>query len=362
MSSSEDSRATSRLTEEVASWLSRLQGSTCIFIHRNADPDAVASAYAISYLIKHLTSGRVLTLLIVPEGLEALSKKMIEALNLKKYVDSEHSSDFMECAHQVVIDTASASQLGMYSSILRDYLLIDHHEVNTLVESAQIALYNPKKRSSSEIVFELMDHLLSKSGCRVPSEILTALICGILYDTKYLRLANDMTFEVMAKLIRLGGDYETALSILSSKKELDYPERIARIKGAMRAGLYKVGDLIMVITCIGAYESSVLKLLLDAGADIAIAIASRKKQGTRIIIRTTNEVVERLGFPLAAELARELGKSMKGSGGGHASAAGVYVEEFKPELFIKVLTRFFESRDLAFKTIDEGRWLCECGD
>ena len=287
---------------------------------------------------------------------------MVETLNLKKYVDSEYSDDDVECAYQVIIDTASAGQLGKYSDILRDYLLIDHHEVNTLVEKAKILLYDPKRRSSSEIVFEVMEYLLSKLSGHAQSEILTALICGILYDTKYLRLADDVTFEVMAKLIRLGGDYGIALSILSSKKELDYPERIARIKGAMRAGLYKVGDLIMVITCIGAYESSVLKLLLDAGADIAIAIATRKNRGTRIIIRTTSEVVERLGFPLAAELARELGRSMKGSGGGHASAGGVYVEDFKAELFVKVLTSFFKSRGLTLKAIDEGRWLSECGD
>ena len=333
----------------------------CIFIHKNADPDAVASAYAISYLIKYLTSGKTLISLVAPEGLEAVSRKMVEELNLKKYVDSEYSSDDVNCSYQVVIDTASASQLGRYSSILRDYLLIDHHEVNTLVESARIILYDPKRRSSSEIVFEVMKRLLGRLRGSVPSEVLTALICGILYDTKYLRLADVATFEVMAKLIRLGGDYSFALSILSSKKELDYSERIARIKGAMRAGLYKVGDLIVVITCIGAYESSVLKLLLDAGADIAIAIATRKNRGTRIIIRTTNEVVERLGFPLAAELARRLGESMKGSGGGHASAAGVYVEEFKAETFIKVLTSFFKSRGLTLKVIDEGRWLSECG-
>ncbi|MCD6428370.1 MAG: hypothetical protein J7L12_01995 [Desulfurococcales archaeon] len=294
--------------------------------------------------------------------MEAISRRMVDVLGLKKYVDSEYSGDDVECTYQVVIDTASASQLGKYSDILRDYLLIDHHEVNTLVEAAKILLYDPRRRSSSEIVFEVMEYLLSKSSGRVPSEILTALICGILYDTKYLRLADYVTFEVMAKLIKLGGDYAAALSILSSKKELDYSERIARIKGAMRAGLYKVGDLVMVITCIGAHESSVLKLLLDAGADIAIAIATRKKRGARIIIRTTNEVIERLGFPLAAELARELGESMKGSGGGHASAAGVYVEEFKAKLFVKVLTSFFKSRGLTLKAIDEGRWLSECGD
>ncbi len=363
MSSSKSLRITNEGIEKALAWLSSLRGEVCILIHKNADPDAAVSAIALSYLIRYLISSGAAISLVAPEGLEAVSRRVIEALNLLNFVDVKCiSKGKVECAYQVVIDTASTSQLGEFSNILRNYMVLDHHEVNTLIDSANILLYDPKRKSSSEIVFMVIEHLLRKSGDSIPKEILTALIAGILYDTKYLRLADDVTFEIMAKLLKLGGDYAHAIAILSAKKKLDYSERVARIKGAMRAGLYKVNDLLMVVTCIGAHESSVLKLLLDAGADIALAIAAKKNKGTRIIIRTTSEAVKHLGFPLAAELARELGECMKGSGGGHASAAGVYVEEFKPESFIKVLTEFFRSRGLNLKIIDEGRWLNECGD
>ncbi|MCD6278865.1 MAG: DHH family phosphoesterase [Desulfurococcales archaeon] len=362
MNSSKSSRISEDSIEQALSWIRSLQGSVCILTHKNADPDAVASALALNYLIMYLAPNEVRVSLIAPEGLEAVSKRVIDELNLTDFIGVKCvSKGELDCMYQVIIDTASASQLGEFSGVLRDFMVIDHHEVNNLIDSASTLLYDPGRKSSSEIVFMVIDYLIRKSDLSVPKEILTALIAGILYDTKYLKLADDVTFEIMAKLLRLGGEYTRAIAILSSKKRLDYSERIARIKGAMRAGLYKVNDLIMVITCVGAYESSVLKVLLDAGADVALAISTRKNRGTRIIIRATNEAVDRLGFPLAAELAQELGKQMGGSGGGHASAAGAYVEEFSPKSFIKVLAGFFRSRNINFKTIDEGRWLSECG-
>ncbi|MCS7108573.1 MAG: DHH family phosphoesterase [Sulfolobales archaeon] len=339
----------------VDKFLSSLtRGTHCLITHRNADLDAVASALTLREIIsKKMYVDDVYV--IFPDGMDSLSKFFLNSLDVLNSHYTYVDSDFHKCCDfYVVVDAASNEQLGRFSD-LETYSLVDHHEVNTLIDKAEIKLYDPKRKSTSEIVA----YLALKSGVELSDRYYTLLIGGILYDSRSLYLADEVTFSILSELIRLGGNYVRARNLLTRRTSLDYSERIARLKGMSRLGIYKAGKYLIVITCIGAYEGNTLRSLLDNGADVAVALAHRDG-GFRVTIRVSEEVVDELGRPLAGLLATYLANKLGGSGGGHSSASGSIIKCGKAEEVLRALESYFRSLMGNFKIVDEGRWLEEC--
>lgn len=321
----------------------------CIVVHKNADLDAIASAIVFRRI---LTRFGHKTRIITPEGLDSLSKHFIESLGINE--EFHRCEDSVVCDSYVIIDSASKDQLGCYSDVEK-FILIDHHEINSLVKDALLVIYDPSRKATSEIVTQILLEL----GEVVEPTYLTLLIGGILYDSRLLQLADHITFELMSKLIKLGGDYVRARNSMLKKNSLSYSEKVAYLKGISRIGIYRVGKYLMTITCIGAFESGVLKALLDSGTDIGIAIA-RRDEGVRIIIRVSESVTRDVGKPLGGELAQYLASKLGGSGGGHSLAGGAYVRAVSSESILKCIKDYLTSVIGEFKVIDAGRWTMEC--
>ncbi len=340
--------------KELINWVSN-KTNLCIVFHRNADPDAVAAAIALKEIIQKTTNVKEV-LIIAPEGIEVPSKKALSDIGLSEQIIT--SREGWSCNHYIVVDTSTQTQLAGISKALkpRNYVVIDHHEINDLVKDAAIAIHEPSTASTSEIIAAIAEHLTAN----LSKEVLTLLMVGILYDTKLLRLATPETLETMAWLMRKGGNYRKALATLTSRT-ISRSEKIAKLKGISRTGLYTLNKAwILAITCIGAHESAVLKTLIDAGADVAVAVAIRKGV-TRITVRAVQDVIDHLGKPLAAELCRELGKRFGGTGGGHAGAAGALIEsEINPEAIMEGIRHYFKSLGVSVKTLEKGRWMEEC--
>ncbi len=341
--------------EKLRKWVKGLSGGTaCIVTHRNADPDALASALGIKEVLQSLSHEKNI-LILTPEGLEQASKRLLEALAPQVEVIND---DLSECDATVIVDTSTPQQLNKLSSLLsKPYVVIDHHEVNDLAEKADVSIHRPSATSTSELVAELMMYLKVRPDPRV----LTLLIAGILYDTRVLRLASPETFAVMAWLTGNGGDYRQALNILTLR-EASRSEIIARLKGLSRTGLYRLNkEAVLAVTCIGAHESAVLKALIDAGADVAIAVAKRPN-ATRITIRVSQPLLKRFrGEPIASNLALCFAKELGGSGGGHAGAAGALINSrVSPKQILKTVARFFARKGYSMGILEEGRWMEEC--
>jgi len=126
-----------------------------------------------------------------------------------------------------------------------------------------------------------------------------------------------------------------------------------------RLGIYKSGKYLIAITCVGAYEGNVLKVLIDNGADVGIAVACRD-DGLRITVRVSEDVVKELGKPLGGLLASYIANNLSGSGGGHSLAGGSYVRGVTPKELFSIFSKFFSSITGDFKIIDNGRWIEEC--
>ncbi len=352
----------SSLKDTVRKILNELKDArkVCLITHRNADPDAVASTIAFKYFIEnieYLKNKKLIIHTIFPEGIELVSKNIMTSLNIDIGNFLKDANEEIDCDIQVVLDAASESQLGKYSKLLNNYIIIDHHDVNTLIKNSKVALYDKTASSTSELI-SLMYMTLN---LKPESHIASLLLSGIIYDTRFFRISvRPQTFNVIYWLLTCNAMYGLIVEVMT-KKEIPYAEKVARLKAALRAGLYAINDYLLVITCIGAYESSALKTLQDAGADIAIAIA-RRENYVRVTIRANKRVLEGISNSLAADLANILGNEFKGSGGGHGAAAGALLRDFDCEHFIRVLRKFFEDKGYKFRTLDEGRWKNECGD
>lgn len=321
--------------------------SIVVTAHRNADPDALASAIAMRECVCKLGYD---ARLLLPEGMSQPTKRLVrEVLGVEPEEVEDESPE--ESAAAIVVDTASFEQLGKLAEFVRNIdllVVIDHHESNKLVEKASIAIHWPQARATSEIVYMLVEKVL---GIKLEKTTRTLLLAGIIYDTRHFVMANSTTLRVAADLMDVGADKDRALKALQSPS-MEAPERIARLKAAQRMHVFRANDYLVTVTRVGAYEASVARALLDLGADIAIVLAERGAE-TRVIGRLKKHVVERLDISLGA-IMEELARLLGGGGGGHQQAAGATVKadyERTLEAIIQALKRLFREKGLQLEPL-----------
>lgn len=250
---------------------------------------------------------------ILPEGLSQASKTLAKRLELRV----ECLSEVLEDTDLIVlVDTASPSQLGFTAGFLEKarYIVIDHHAQNSLRENALLAIYYPQASSASEIVALLYASLNMKPS----SNICNALMAGILHDSRRFLIAGPMTFKAASMLYECC-DYRSVVEAMRTQGP-DYSERVARLKAASRLQLYRADSLLIAVTHVSAYESSVARSLLELGADIAI-VASENKGELRVVGRARDEALRSLKLSLGRDIMAPLASMLGGTGGGHDAAA-----------------------------------------
>ncbi|MHA1506693.1 MAG: DHH family phosphoesterase [Candidatus Asgardarchaeia archaeon] len=285
-----------------------------ILIHRNADPDALCSAYALYNLLSKKFPE--VEIFINADGFSSLSKKIIKEFRVPIESKLPLLPDVV-----FVLDASNMTQLGtlgkLYDPKRIPFIVIDHH--NPPEEGLSIfdfAYVEPSFVATSELVF-----LLGKEmGITPEPELATLLITGIVYDSRRLFYVDEVTFEVMRELMQDGGDYRKALVLLQQK--MDQSEKIARLKSAQRAKILKIGEWIIAYSNVSSYEASACRALIDLGADLAIVLSERKNE-VRISVRSTNKFYNETGIHVGKDLLSPLGEIVEGEGGGHATAGGL---------------------------------------
>lgn len=315
--------------------------------HRSADPDSIAAALTLDYLLK--SYGENTSRVCTPEGVDSTSKRLLGVLGLSV-------PETKECSGRriVFVDVSSLVQVGAVD--FTECSVVDHHVVNTLLGVCEHALYDPGAGATSTIIAEM---LMRIGFFALPRSYVTLLLAGIAFDTRFMRLSSPRILRAVAWLQELGGDLDEVIRLLT-QHEVPYAERVARLKSLSRMGIYSVGEnLLLTITCVGAYEASSLRQAIDAGSDIALAVAPREPE-VRITIRVSNRALKEIGIPVAAELARHLGISLGGSGGGHEGAAGAIVPYDSLINLESSILEFFSVRGYKVRVLENGRWLEEC--
>jgi hypothetical protein len=103
---------------------------------------------------------------------------------------------------------------------------------------------------------------------------------------------------------------------------IDLSERLARLKAVGRAKIHRIGEWVVAMSEISAFQASAARALLDVGADVAI-VGGVKDGELRISLRSTQVFFEKTGLHLGRDIAAAIGSEIEGAGGGHGMSAGV---------------------------------------
>ncbi len=320
-----------------------------ITAHRNADPDAIGAVYALKQGLSRRVPSADLRI-VLPEGMNQASKRVVRNILGIEPGDFEDEPP-SESGLAIIVDTASAEQLGELREFIEqvDYILIDHHERNNLVEKAIVAVYDPRARASAELVYLL----LRAWEVEVDPKTAAMLLAGIVYDTRHLRQSTSQTLRIAADLLDSGADLPKVLSALQSPP-MEFSERVARLKAAQRLQVYRVGDDVLIgVTHVKAFEGSAARAILELGADAAFVVSVRDAKA-RVIGRCNRRFTEKTGLSLA-EVLGEVGKALGGSGGGHKQAGGAEGRatlEKALGVLLDVLRRKLEEKGLKLEPLE----------
>lgn len=268
--------------------------------HRNADPDAIGSSFALSRAfggaigaVDDLSRTGVSLAKII--GANVLINPRIEDYDLV-----------------VVVDTSVVTQLG--DRMPARYALVDHHLDDGLLDDALFYIQKPAK-STAEIVWTI----LKENGKKIDKMEALGLLAGMIADTGRFKRASPGTFRAAAEILEAGGfAYEEAQEALFVPANIS--QRIAVLKAASRAQVMRQGDWIIACTEVNSFEGSAANALVDLGADVAF-VAGRHGDLVRISARCSREAVQ-MGCNLA-QILGEVGRAHGGDGGGHRSAAAL---------------------------------------
>jgi nanoRNase/pAp phosphatase (c-di-AMP/oligoRNAs hydrolase) len=309
------------VSEEFMKITSILENKKCkkigIFTHQNADPDSIASAIGLRYLIKNTDSSYSINL--YASSMSVVSKKLltIHKSKFKNNLKEELDAIFL-------CDTNNPLQLGdidIYPLLERKIpvFIIDHHSHHDFSNQAVHSIILPISSTA-----EIITKIFMEKNIPIPKEIATILIAGIVFDSRRFIYLSPSTFTRVQFLIDKGGDYSNVLSLLHTP--LSESERIARLKGAMRTKLHREGSNIFALSYVSTFESSVARALVDLGSSCSIVIAEPSKGELRISMRSKKEFARHYSINLG-DIANRIGSKIGGSGGGHETAAGINVPE-----------------------------------
>ncbi len=268
--------------------------------HRNADPDALASAFAL----KEALGGTI----GIIDGCDRVASQIAKQLNIEFVVNPVDEYDLV-----VVVDTSTLIQLNGFQ--LKKYAVIDHHATTTLNENA--AFYLHRNRSSTA---EIVLGVLNSMGAPIMRRVAFALIAGIITDTGNFKHASADSFKAVAELMELSGiEYSEVMDALSTLPQ-DISMRIAFLKAAQRATIERVADWLIVTSQVSSFGGAAASNLIAIGADVAF-VASKDGDVVKVSARARKCAIN-AGVNLA-RLMEDISAKFSGTGGGHEGAAGM---------------------------------------
>ena len=274
--------------------------SVLYLCHRNADPDAIGSSYALQQSFGG-TVGAV-------DDLSRTGAALARVLEARILINPR-AEDYDLV---VVVDTSVRQQLGSLN--LQRYALVDHHLDEELQEGAIFYIQKPCK-STAEIVWAILKDN-AKTVSRKPA---LGLLAGMISDTGRFKRASPQAFRAAGEILEAGGfDYDEAIEALFVPASIS--QRIAVLKAASRAEILRRGDWLFASTSVNSFEGSAAMALVDLGADVAF-VAGRHADRVRVSGRCSREAARR-GLNLAG-ISGEVGRAYGGDGGGHQAAAAL---------------------------------------
>jgi nanoRNase/pAp phosphatase (c-di-AMP/oligoRNAs hydrolase) len=298
-----------------------------VICHRNADADAYLSAFAISALIR-AKARECSVVIVVPQGMTTLTTRLSRKFTHKLTEDEPGDYDLY-----VAVDVGDTQLLEDWLGRMKESrgtkVLIDHHPLRN--ESLYgHAIVDENATSTGEVVYRLF----RETHVELERTVAQALLEAIVFDSSHLAIAGDGGLRAVVGLLDAGADLSEARKDLRS--DPDYGEVLARLKGAKRLSIYKLGDWVMATSKIGSFQAHVARSLIFLGADIAVVVGETDDE-TRVSMRSTQRFFESTGLHLGTQLAEKVGNALGGHGGGHPTAASFSCDLEEDDALAKTL-------------------------
>ena len=294
------------------SFFPSLSGKILLLTHAGADVDAVASAAALFLALKKKHRVEI----GIPEHLNLTAKAF--ASNMKiSYKINPKLAGFDTV---VLVDFNTWEMTGRLSPQLKSFkgkiYALDHHTIiGRSIAPAANSVIKENAVSTTEIIYELFN----EEKIEITPDIASCIAAGIVTDSAHFLVADAKAFHIMADVLEKSGRTFSGIVGLFRVK-MDFSKKVAKLKAAKRARIFKIGEKIVVTADIGAYEADAATTLTRIGADVAFA-GDLEKGELRISGRATSGFVKETDFDLAKDVFLPLEKTVDGAGGGHAGAA-----------------------------------------
>jgi nanoRNase/pAp phosphatase (c-di-AMP/oligoRNAs hydrolase) len=284
-----------------------------IVCHRNADADAYLSAFALSKLLRSLAP-RCRVDIATPGGMTVLTTKLSQKFKHRTVAESDQDYDLY-----VAVDVGDAELLKGWRDKMTasgaEKILVDHHPYREAGVYDHV-LVDESATSAAELVFRLFVQL----GVRIDRHTAQALLEGIFFDSSHLAIAGEGALRAAVRLVDSGADLEEARRELRS--EPDRGEVLAKLKGAQRLKIFRLGNWVAATSLVGSFQAHVARSLLFLGADVAV-VGGVSDGETRVSLRETQRFLDATRVRLGTDVAEAVASKLGGHGGGHATAASL---------------------------------------
>lgn len=304
----------SEISLKVQSFARASRRGVLIITHVNADPDALAATLLLKHFLESVGVRNVKV--AFPGGPSKLSRKLLKGLGLNFEYIVEPSCEVVGSV--AIVDTSNRNQVGNFAAIINDaemLFVLDHHTPpGDLAKRANLTIIL-EEPASTLIIYRAIEEL----KIPLPPALATLAIAGVLFDTRRFIHVSSTALELTARMLKRGGDYLKSLELL--EEEIDFSEKVARLKGAVRSSVVRLGEFLVVVSEVSSYEASVARSLITLGADASIVVCKVNNE-CRLSIRFSRKFSEKTGLHVGRHIIPELAKRMRGSGGGHELAGG----------------------------------------
>ena len=303
-----------------------------VICHRNADADAYLSAYALSSLLRSI-SPQCEVDVVTPEGMTTLTSRLAKKFSHKVVQESDRDFDLY-----VAVDVGDPELLKDWKGKMEKgrgvRVLVDHHPYRD-VGLYDHVIVDEQATSAAEVVVKLF----SEAKAKIDPTTAQALLEAIVFDSSHLAIANSEGLRTVVKLLDMGADVTEAKRDL--RVEPDYGEVMAKLKGAQRLKVYRIGDWTASTSMIGSFQAHVARSLISLGADVAV-VGGESEGESRVSMRSTQRFSDATKVQLGTQVAEEVVKNLGGHGGGHATAASFSTAATEDEAVEGCLKRLAE--------------------
>ncbi|MCD6229227.1 MAG: DHH family phosphoesterase [Candidatus Diapherotrites archaeon] len=301
----------------ITSFIKSFPGGKVIVLgHKNADVDAVSSVSALSFVLEKYNPS-IKAVPSIADDANLLSMHLVEEFGLS----INFLKSFGDAKAVFVLDSSSVDMLGTLKKELLNFkgpvIMIDHHARKDEMVSLMTHCWTDESfTSTAEMIYEISKDL----DVKLSKNILSFIAAAIMTDSANFMAASSGTFRRIAEVLEERNiKYRDILSTMVIPS--DVSQKIAKLKGARRSKIYRVGDFIIATSKVSSFESSVAGSLLKIGADVSFVVAEEKKE-IRLSARATPSFIKATSINLGKDIMPEIEEIISGSGGGHAGAAG----------------------------------------